>query len=513
VCSSDLMGRTEALPWTFVLVLTAVAAVLRLFALTRQSLWVDEILTWQAIQPGGSLLFVEQFFDTIQGPVYLAAIWPLLHWQDSALMMRLPAAVAGIVTIPLFAILVNRLVNRQAAYLATLLLAINPFHIWYSQEGRGYAFLMLWSVVTALYYANMVKEKPTWRQGIGFGLAGGCMVLSNMSGLFLLLAMALTLVIFHRPKAITRSDGWWLLAFGLAAAISAPWLLKASGIWAVDRIVPGATTGLALRGETTFSPLAVPYAIFTFFFGYSFGPSLRELHQPDRMAYLLHSWPLLGAGGLAVVMALMPVVKKIDRHRSALIVWIIVPVMLLIILALRNIKPWNPRYLAVVLPWLLLLTGVGLARWKKSAGLVVAAALVGLNLWSLFGYYVNDTYAKADLRSAATANLEQVASEVVILVPSVTSVYRYYDRGIHHLIDSYGRPPLRDATAAAAYLREVLADHDQAQVVLARSWYFDPHGLLVPALADIGELQPSESWPGVVSYHWQKFESGEVRGE
>lgn len=509
--SPDNPKRTP--PWTFVVVITVLAGALRLLWLTKQSLWVDELLTWQAIRPGGSLGFVEQFLDTIQGPLYLAVVWPLLNWQDSALMMRLPAAMAGIATIPVFAVLASRLVNRQAAFLSTLLLALNPFHIWYSQEGRGYAFLMLWAVVTGLFYVNMVRRKPTWRQALGFGLAGGLMVLSNMSGVFLLLAMALTLLTCHRPLGMGRASWWWCLAFGLAGLIAAPWLLKASGIWAVERVVPGAATGLALRGETTFSPLAVPYAIFTFFFGYSFGPSLRQLHQPDRLAVLMTYAPLLVAGFGVVALAVAPVVTRFNRHRAALLIWIVVPVVLLAVLASRNVKPWNPRYVAVVLPWIILLTGIGLSRWRQAWGLSVSVALMGLTMWSLLGYFQNDDYAKADLRAAATINQEMVLTSQPILVPGVTGVYNYYDRGRHRLIDSYGRAPLSDAAAADSYLREVLAGLDRVQVVLAREWYFDPHGLLVPALSRLGRLQLQNELPGVLNYSWQRFEWGSPSGE
>ncbi len=46
-------------------------------------------------------------------------------------------------------------------------------------------------------------------------------------------------------------------------------------LWAVDRMVVGAATGEALRGESTFSLDALPYTVFSFFYGYSLGPSLR----------------------------------------------------------------------------------------------------------------------------------------------------------------------------------------------------------------------------------------------
>ena len=498
--AADFSGR-------YLLLMTVVGIALRLLLLTHQSLWVDELLTWQAIQPGGALRFGEQFLDTIQGPLYLAVLWPLLHLQDSALMMRLPAAVAGILTVPLFGWLAFRTLGGRAARLALLLFVVNPFHIWYSQEARGYAFLMLLAVVTAHWYLTMLRRGPRFSFALAFGVSGAALVLSNISGVFLLAAMGLTLLAVDRPRGRwsgPRFWGWWAFAFGIAVALAAPWLLKAAGIWAVDRIVPGAGTGAALRGETTFSPLAVPYAVFTFFFGYSLGPSLRELHQPDRLAVLLGYWPVLTAAAAAAGSAVVAGLYRPDRRRVGLVIWIAVPVVLLVALAVRNVKPWNPRYVAVVLPWLVLLAGAGLARLPRWTGLAVATVLTGLTLWSLEGYYWADKYAKADIRGAVAAVSAAQPGSRVVLAPVVTAVYDYYDRGAHVVLGSYGYPPLAGREDAARFLGEQLGGHDFCRVVLAREWYFDPDGHLLPALARIGDLRLEETLPGVRIFTWER---------
>ncbi len=486
----------------FLLSMTVVGGVLRLLSLTGQSLWVDEILTWNAIRPGGDLGFWEQVRDTIQGPLYLAVVWPLLHMQDTALMLRLPAAVAGVLAVPLFGWLAFRLLDGRAARLALLLFAVNPFHVWYSQEGRGYAFVVLFALVTALVYVAMVRRGPSLGLALGFSVAGAAMVLSNLSGVFVLLAMGLTLVTLHRPQG-RRDWALWLLAFGLASALVAPWLLRAAGIWAVDRIVPGAGTGVALRGTTTFSPLALPYAFFTYFFGYSLGPSLRELHRPDRLAVLMNYLPVLAAGAALVGTALLAGVIRPDRRRLTLITWIAVPLLLAVLLAVRNVKPWNARYAIVVLPWLLALAGTGLARLDRRWGALVAVALIGLTLWSLWGYQQRDKYAKADIRGAAAWIAQAGTNDDTILVPVVRGVYRYYDGGAHRLVGDPGAAPLPNPAAAEGYLREKLAGLDSCWVVLAREWYFDPQGLLMPALAASGELELAAQLPGVDILLWR----------
>ncbi len=63
---------------------------------------------------------------------------------DSEVALRLPSAVAGICTIPLLGLLTEEITkSRTTAAIAALLLAVNPLHLWYSQEARPYAVLLL----------------------------------------------------------------------------------------------------------------------------------------------------------------------------------------------------------------------------------------------------------------------------------------------------------------------------------------------------------------------------------
>jgi len=491
------------LSWTFLVVLTLVGAALRVYELTGQSLSVDELLTWQAIRPGDDLSFWQQITETIQGPLYVAVVWPLLQAQDSALMLRLPAVVAGIVAVPLFGWLAFRSLNGRAARLALLFFALNPFHIWYSQEGRGTSFLILLSIVMALIYLTMVQRRASPAGALVFGLSGAALLLSNLSGAVLLAGMALTLILLHRPAQRQRW-AWWVCAFGLAGLLAAPWLLKASGIWTVDHIVPGAGTGEALRGETAFSLLALPYAFYTLCFGSSLGPSLRELHQPDRLATLQVYWPVLAAGAVAVSTSVLAGVFGPDRRRMAFLIWIVVPLGLLVLLAVCDSKPWNPRFVAVVLPWLMLFISAGLARLPRRPGLAVTVVLVGLTLWSLAGYYTNEKFAKADLRQAVALVAQAAPPNQVVLVPVVTAVYRYYDRDRQVLLDNHGRSPLPDRAAASSFVAEVLGAHDRCRVVLAREWSFDPGGHLLPALSRVGNLRLENQLPGVSIYSWER---------
>ncbi len=488
----------------FLFVMTLLAAVPRLLGLRAQSLWVDEILTWQAVRPGHNLAFLEQLHDTIQGPLYTAIAWLLVRLGDPEVMMRLPLAVAGVLTIPAFGVLAGRLVDGRAARLAVLLLAINPFHVWYSQEGRGYGLLMLFSVLAAIAYLDLAAGRLRRRNIIAFVLAVSACILSNLSGVFLWAAMAVSMAFVDRP-AQGRDRLLVALAFGGVLLVTMPWLLQASGIWAVDRMLPGAGTGEALRGETTFTPLALPYTLLTFFYGYSLGPSLAELHRPDRAQLVRAALPLLAVAGAVVAAALVVGVgRRADRTRARLLVWILVPVVVLVALALRNVKPWNARYVSVVLPMVLLLAARGLVRLPRGAGAIGATILLGLTVWTLGTGRADPRYAKEDVRGAARVVSASAAAGDVALVPVVTGVFEYYDRARLPLVGGYAKPALATAAAADAWCAATLAGRDRAWVVLARDWHFDPDGLLEPALGRLGTLRLVAHPAGTRVFAWER---------
>ncbi len=487
----------------FLLAATLLAAVLRFYRLEGLSLWVDEILTWNTIRPDHGLNILTQIWDTIQAPLYILVVWPLIRIQENEWMLRMPAAVAGILTIPLFGSLLGRLLDHRAARLGTLLLAISPFHVWYSQEARGYSILILFVVLLALAYLNMVENGPKPSTAIGFALAGAGAMLSNLSGLFLLCGMGLAVLILHRPKGARQ---WWLWSLALVGAVvlSSPWILKASGIWAVDRILPGSDTGLSLRGQTTFSPAAIPYSIYTFFFGYSFGPSLRELHQPDRIEVLRAYLPWLLIGAVPVGLGLLSALRHLGGRRIFLLFFIFVPLAILVILAIRNIKPWNPRYVAVVFPFILLLLSLGITRLPGTWSRLAAGMMVVLSFWSLAGHFWNDRFAKADIRAAVECVQDLNEASEAVFVPVVTGVYRFYSRNDSTLVDSFHQEAFASEKDALEFFNQRLGHFQRFWFVSSREWYLDPQGFLPIIMSRNGHLRLEKVLPGVKIYHWDK---------
>lgn len=489
--------------WLFLGLATLAALILRLYHLGHQSLWIDEWFTWEMVAPGQGLRFWPQILDAYQGPLYHAAAWVALRLEPTVTALRAPAALAGVLTVPMIGVLAGRLFNVATGRLAALLLAASPFHVWYSQEGRGYAFLIFFAAASALVYLRLSAGRPAWRDALLMAALVGAGLASNLTFVFLLAAYGLTMLLSSRPR---EARGWavWALALGGGAVLMLPWLLAATGIWAVNRVLPGADLGDALRGGTTFTPWALPFTAFSLLYGFSLGPSLADLHLPDRLAVLRANLPLLLAAGAIAGLALLAGLRGLRGRQWHLLVWILVPLAGVILLAARNVKPFNVRYVAPALPFVLMLIAHGVVRWRRPWGLALGQAVLLMFLISLTHYYFDARYAKPDVRGAVAHIVSRGEPALPVLAPNVGPVVRFYAGSAYDVRGCGNEPAVVTATDADGLLARQLAGVASAWVVSAQTWHLDPHDLLPAALARQGTLLRTHEGPGVAIDLWRR---------
>lgn len=87
---------------------------------------------------------------------------------------RLISFLAGTATVPVVNLLARRLMSPASAFVAGLVLALSPIHIWYSQEGRPHALAVLLVSVSYLALVGYVQDGGRWRLGVyGASLLAG----------------------------------------------------------------------------------------------------------------------------------------------------------------------------------------------------------------------------------------------------------------------------------------------------------------------------------------------------
>ncbi len=230
-----MTGRRQ---WIALGALTAAALALRLLHLTRFELFVDEAATWwfAKLIAGGGLS--EQMRLEPTPPLYYALVGVLMRlFGEADVVLRLPSALFGAAAIPIVFALGRALFGSRAGWIAALLLAVHPLHVFYSREARVYPLLLCLTMLTllALWRALESDSRRAW---VAFGAALTAACYSHFYGLFLGIAATLAILLWGRDRR-ARLRG--LAAAAAAGLVFAPYLLmtlphlKASGAaWSID---------------------------------------------------------------------------------------------------------------------------------------------------------------------------------------------------------------------------------------------------------------------------------------
>lgn len=144
--------------------ITALGAAVRLSTLGLQSYRHDEAVTAGRVLGG---TFGHAMHEVWRGestpPVYYALAW---LWSQvfgvHEVGLRLLSALFGIGTIPVSFLIGRTLIGRRAGIALAALTATNPMLLWYSQDARAYALLVLFSSLGLLFFISALWA-PTRR--------------------------------------------------------------------------------------------------------------------------------------------------------------------------------------------------------------------------------------------------------------------------------------------------------------------------------------------------------------
>ncbi len=220
---------------TFGLILV-LGGFLRFWRLGFQSFWCDETAT--TIRISGSFQFI---FKMLQGqgfpPGWYILLWSWVHFLHgvchvawgrifTASVLRFPGALLGWLNVPAAYFLARQFAGRRTSLLIMLLVAINPFFVYYSRDLKMYsAFYLFVTLNMALFLRWQGGRHFPW--GVLYILSLMAMVGLDFMGLFLL-PIQLSWLLFKR-----RFRAWdipiWLLAAGGAGYFTAWWYTRKTG--------------------------------------------------------------------------------------------------------------------------------------------------------------------------------------------------------------------------------------------------------------------------------------------
>ncbi len=212
--------------------LTVLAAVLRLRALNAKSFWLDEIASvviarmpenwfwhWLWTQEGNMVLYY-----------VMLRPWIGIHLGEAT--VRLLSVIPGVASIPLMYLLGKRLFDRKLGLLAALFLTLSTCSVVYSQEARGYSWLLLGVIVSTDLFARLIA-RPTYAIACAYGVAAGVTFYFHYFGLLVPLAHAVALI------ALPKEGRPWkplFVAAGIATILALPvlWMIHLQPVRHLD---------------------------------------------------------------------------------------------------------------------------------------------------------------------------------------------------------------------------------------------------------------------------------------
>lgn len=354
--------------WLSLGLIVLVGLALRLYRLGAQSLWLDEAFSWLvASQPVGRGLNLA-LINFVHPPLYYLLLHPVTLVSQSEFALRLPSALLGTLSIVLIYKLGRDLDGREGdararGLLAAALLAVNPFHVWFSREARNYQLVFVLALLLLYLFHQLLQGRKRWP---AFVIISALSYLTHYFTLLLPLVQFLYfLAHFKRRYRLFRR---WFLAQVVAALPLGLWLIA-----------------LFLQEEQSIGIAWIP--------------------RPRLITPLLTLWDfalLYAEGWLPWGLFALPLFGLIlllgfqaRRRRALLALWLVAPPLTLASISwLMGRYFYVDRYLIISLPAFVLLLAQGLLALKKrvprnrwlagaaTAVLLLASALsVGQIFW------------------------------------------------------------------------------------------------------------------------------------
>ncbi len=212
--------------------IVALGALLRLRALNGKSFWLDEIASVVIARMPGNSFWHWLWTDEGNMSLYYVMLRPWLEIHLGEATIRLLSVLPGVASIPMMYLLGRRLFGRGVGIVAALALALSTCSVVYSQEARGYSWLLLGSIVSTYLFARLI-ERPTYATASAYAVAAGVTFYFHYFGLLVPLAHAVSLL--GMPKNRLPWKQLWLVA-GILTAFASPvlWMIHSQPVRHLD---------------------------------------------------------------------------------------------------------------------------------------------------------------------------------------------------------------------------------------------------------------------------------------
>ena len=465
-------------PTSLAAVVVALGFGLRLLLLGHQSLWTDEILTVRAARASFFDL-VERPLDYNLMPLYYAIVHGALQVSREEAWLRLPSVLAGGLSIAFIYQVGRGWFGEGVGLKGAFLMAVSPLHIWYSQEARPYALVVLLCLGSAVALQRLERSSRSWRHQLLFVLFTAGALYAH----FIALGFVFLVLLWLLAGPLSASRGERLALGGAIVLLCMP---------AVSRLALLLTAVAQIGRHTAAGNRFHPdpwYLTWAFTAGFSLGPTLTELHSRDPLRAAMHWLPLIAPVLMLVSAAVGVGVYRLWRGRrdrfAFILLWVLFSVGVAAVAAAGTPYRFQVRYCLVALPPFLLLMALGLDRPGRLLPGLAFLAIAAVSIASLSHYFLDPRYQREDNRSAGRYLAgHALEGDLVLTGPYTAGDLGYYLQDASGVrIVWYPEAGGLDPAGIDAKLEAMLIGRRRFWLYQSRTFAYDPEGR-IPAACD-----------------------------
>jgi uncharacterized membrane protein len=371
--------RSQRTFWIPIGIICLLGAGLRIYGLTRQAFWLDEVNGVRIAEKSYRQIVSELQYDVSPPLHYFMLHTWIKIFGSSDLSTRGFASLFGILLIPTLCYIGSSIFDRRVGLIAGFIASIAPFHIRYSQEARMYSMLALLSLLST-YFVYRVATTGTRASWVGYTVCTVLTIYTHYYGIFVAIAGVLFFFIYAMTHSVRL--GRFLIAQCVIVALYLPWLPVLIGKHFGSSTIVGWIPPIRL------------YHIYETFKMYT-GLNFMWLFRPTInslvvcAAFILFLCCFLG--GIFSVGRYKRIVVPVIQNNTGLVLLLCYLLVTLAVPMLISIKKpiyISCRYSIAAWPAFALISGVGISMIKRPYRLaMVLAAVLFVSFASLYGYY------------------------------------------------------------------------------------------------------------------------------
>ena len=363
----------------------------------------------------------------------------MLLFGQSEIAVRALSACLSIISVLLIYKVGRELFNRKIGLIASLLMTISTFAIYFSQEARQYSLLLLLTLLSFLFLIRILKaDKPNKLLLLCYSLTNILICYTHLFGLFAVGAQVLYFLLFRRRYVKAQSIFW--VAQVVTLISFSPWIYVLvtktfrETIHRLDWIPETSFTQVAhaLANLSDATSLYLPFGILLMLIFIILGlaavfcsPKIQQ--KPGSTAPLQSS-------------KLRSLATSISKPWTALLLlWFFFPVVMALIFSLTTRPLFEGRYLIEITPAMYLLTALGIDNINSlvktravRANLVTFTLIALITCISVPGLYPYYTHPNKEQWRETTTFIEQRAkpNDAIVLLPDyLRYAFNYYNKG------------------------------------------------------------------------------------